>query len=77
MKLLRTTIVLAAFFCIVAYLPSKSYAQAPSISYTPSTYTMTQNTAISPMTPNNGGGMVASFSYGTGAGITGGSLDHP
>lgn len=49
----------------------------PSISYSPSTAALTQNTAMTAMTPTNSGGTVGSFSYGSGTGITGGTLDHP
>src|ERR1700739_3755144 len=56
----------------------KVFAQtAPSISYSPSTASLTQGTAMTAMTPNNSGGAVGAFGYGAGTGITGGTLDHP
>jgi hypothetical protein len=66
---------------IVLFLTSvKVFAQTskPNISYSPSSYVLTQNTAMTPMMPNNSGGIVGTFGYNTtGTNITGSTLDHP
>ncbi|MBS1525433.1 MAG: T9SS type A sorting domain-containing protein [Bacteroidetes bacterium] len=77
MKLLKNLPHIAWIWYALAVIPSAVFAQAPIISYTPSTYAMTQNTAITPMVPVNSGGAVGAFGYGTANSITGGSLDHP
>lgn len=62
----------------IALTSNEAFAQtAPSISYSPSTAALTQNTAMTAMTPSNSGGAVGSFSYGSGTGVTGGSLYFP
>ncbi|HVW15423.1 MAG TPA: T9SS type A sorting domain-containing protein [Mucilaginibacter sp.] len=77
MKLLKNSPPILWVWYALALISSTAFAQAPNIAYTPSTYAMTQNTAITPMTPANSGGAVGTFGYGTATGITGGSLDHP
>ena len=69
---------LIATFIFISWAGMANAQTAPVISYTPNTYTLTQNTAMSPSaTITNTGGAVAGFSYGTGTGITGGGLNHP
>lgn len=63
---------------VIAITSVKIYAQtAPNISYLPSTAALTQNAVMTAMTPSNSGGSVGTFSYGSGTGITGGSLYFP
>jgi len=78
MKLLKKICGMPAIVCMLLLISVKSSAQVPVISYSPNTYVLTQNTAMSPSaTITNSGGVVAGFSYGTGTGITGGGLNHP
>ena len=62
---------------VFAFVSLTTFGQAPIISYTPNSATLTAGTAMTPMTPTNTGGAVGAFGYGTGTGITGGSLDFP
>ena len=52
-------------------------AQAPLISYTPSTNVYTLGTAIPTLSPGNTGGAVAAIGYGTGTFLTGAALSNP
>jgi len=53
---------------------NKLFAQAPAISYTPSTNNYATGTAITPLTPANSGGAVpATFGYGGAASLTAGT----
>ncbi|MDB4919057.1 putative Ig domain-containing protein [Mucilaginibacter sp.] len=53
------------------------FAQAPNISYTPSTNVYTPGTAIPALSPTNSGGAVAAVAFGTGASLTGAALSNP
>jgi hypothetical protein len=65
--------------CSVLFLLLNKYAaaQAPHISYTPSTNVYTLGTAIPTLSPANNGGAVAAVGYGTGTSLTGAALSNP
>jgi len=56
---------------VFALLSLTAFGQAPIISYTPNSATLTAGTAMTPMTPANSGGTVAQFGYGAGTNVTG------
>ncbi len=56
---------------------SKGNAQAPNISYSPSTYVLTKNVAITPITPTNTGGAVPATVYGAVTTLVSSGLDSP
>ena len=62
---------------VFALLSLTAFGQAPIISYTPNSATLTAGTAMTPMTPTNTGGAVGAFGYSAGTNITGGTLDFP
>ena len=71
-KYLLTSII--AF--ILTFISVKNYAQAPNISYSPSSNTLTLNAAFS-ISPTNTGGAVGALAYGTGASLSGATLINP
>jgi sugar lactone lactonase YvrE len=81
MKIQMKKLTKHVLFFIVTFILSSSFikssAQAPIISYTPSSVSLMQNSAMSPLTPANSGNPVTALAYGTPAGITGGGLNHP
>ncbi|HTI59826.1 putative Ig domain-containing protein [Mucilaginibacter sp.] len=77
MRISKKYLLFLLFACALFSAAINSYAQAPNISYTPSTNVYTINTAITPLIPANSGGPVASFAYGAGVQLTGATLSNP
>src|ERR1700752_3746746 len=78
MKLLNKIFIVPVLASLLLLIAVKSFGQAPSISYSPSSQILTVGTAMTSMTPTNSGGSVASIAYGTGTNVTGAwTLDHP
>lgn len=73
MKLRSVVVVL---LWVLALINNHLFAQAPNISYSPSTNVLTINTAFS-LSPDNSGGTVASLAYGTAASLSGATLANP
>src|SRR6185312_1615293 len=72
MRILRRYLLLFA-----TAISGNIFAQAPNISYSPSTAVLTLNTAMTVMTPSNSGGPVAGLAYGTGSQLSGATLNNP
>jgi len=64
------------FLLALVLIGNCALAQAPSITYTPSTSVLTINTAFS-LSPVNAGGAVATLAYGPAASLGGASLANP